>query len=270
MNKDYPIGIFDSGVGGLSVVNEIIRLLPDESLIYYADNANCPYGPREPGEILAFSKTIVDFFLTHHVKLVVVACNTATAAAIEELRNSYPIPFVGIEPAVKPAAKFSRSGKIGILATEGTFSGKLFKETSARYATSKDMNIQVGKGLVEKVEAGEFDTEDTVRLLKNYIEPMITDGVDQLVLGCTHYPFLMDAIKRISGNKMQIIDPAPAVAKQVKNILQHCQLLNTSRSKPVYRFYTSGKSNTLHMLLKKMQISVAELEEKNIHKDIIP
>ncbi|OFX26220.1 MAG: glutamate racemase [Bacteroidetes bacterium GWA2_31_9] len=249
-SKNRPIGIFDSGVGGLSVLKEIIKLLPNENIIYFADNANCPYGKKSCDEIIVLSDKIVRFLIKKNVKIIVVACNTATAASIQYLRNKYnSISFVGMEPAVKPAAINSKSGKIGILATKGTLEGRLFKETSKKFASDKDVIIRIGDGLVELVEAGKSDSTESFELLKQYLLPMLESGIDQLVLGCTHYPFLINNIKKIVGSSINIIDPAFPVAKRLKDLLQEGNLLNSKNEKIIYNFYSSGNVNIMESMV---------------------
>lgn len=237
---DAPIGFFDSGVGGLSVWREGIKLLPGEHTIYYADNAHCPYGAKEPDEIIARSIHIVDFLLTHACKLIVVACNTATAAAIDYLRTHYPVPFVGMGPAVKPAVQHSLSGVVGVLATQGTLKGRLYHEILSQFATDVQIIEQPGDGLVELAEAGQTNSDEARALLQQYIQPMLDAGADHLVLGCTHYPFFIPAIARIAGQRMTIIDPAPAVAQRIKSLLIQYNLLNTSGDTARHAFFSSG------------------------------
>lgn len=217
--NNHPIGVFDSGVGGLSILAALTEQLPNEYFYYFADTKHCPYGPRPAEEIIKLSSNVVDFFIEKGCKMVVVACNTATAAAIDHLRSHYSIPFVGLEPAVKPAAQRTKSGHVGILATEGTFQGRLYKETSQQFADHVTLHLQVGHGLVKAVEENTIDSEATKTLISGYIEPMLKAGVDQIVLGCTHYPFLIPVIKEFVAGKAEIIDPAPAVARQAVRVL---------------------------------------------------
>lgn len=240
-----PIGFFDSGVGGLSVWREGVRSLPGEHTIYYADNAYCPYGAKTPDEIMARSAYIVDFLLRRECKLIVVACNTATAAAIDCLRERYAVPFVGMGPAVKPAAQHSVSGVVGVLATRGTFKGRLYHETLAQFAADVQIIEQPGDGLVELAEAGLTDSDEARALLQKYIRPMLDAGADCLVLGCTHYPFFLPAIARITGNRMTVIDPAPAVAQRIKSLLVRHNLLNTSGDEARHEFFASGDPQTV-------------------------
>ncbi|MFA6400717.1 MAG: glutamate racemase [Salinivirgaceae bacterium] len=250
MNKN-PIGIFDSGVGGLTVWKHLYQLLPNEKLIYLADSLHCPYGTKPAEEIIELSRANTRFLINKGCKLIVVACNTATASAIETLRAEFNIPFVGMEPAIKPAAVNTTTGKIGVLATKGTFEGRLFKETSQKYAQGVDTLIQVGEGLVELVENNEMDSEQSRKLLVSYINPMIEAGVDQIVLGCTHYPFFIPLLKQIVPETIQIIDPAPAIAMRVKNIL--IELGMQSNSKEVNpEFYSTGGTKVIDLLVTKI------------------
>ncbi len=255
VGNNNPIGIFDSGVGGLSVLKELKRLLPFESFIYFADSTHAPYGEKTPEEIYRFSKKIVDFFLDRQVKLIVVACNTATAHAIRKLRKQYIVPFVGMEPAVKPAALHTKTGHIGVLATAGTFKGKHFAETTETFAKGVQIHTQVGEGLVEAVEQGYFNTPETTTILRKYIEPMLEQNIDSLVLGCTHYPFLCDQIKKIIGHRqVEIINPAEPVARQAKNILFSFDLECNCGTQPEYQFFTTGKKEVLKNLITQIEI----------------
>ena len=253
MSDKAPIGVFDSGVGGLSVWKEIAILLPKESIIYYADSVHCPYGNKTQQEIINLSEKIVNFFIKNKVKLIVVACNTATAAAIAYLRKKYSISFVGMEPAVKPAALQTKTGVVGILATEGTFKGTLFNDTKLRYANGVEVLEQDGKGFVELVESGNVTNDKSISIVKASLEPLLEKGIDQLVLGCTHYPFLKEDIKIVAGkHSLEIIDPAPAVAKQVQRILKQENKLNLEKEVH-YTFYSSTKQmNVLKQMVKKL------------------
>mgnify|MGYP004563952205 FL=1 len=224
------IGIFDSGSGGLSVLREILRLLPKEDFIYYADNANCPYGEKTPVFIQNRSRTITEYLLSRGAQIIVVACNTATAAAITTLRNEYSVRFIGMEPAVKPAALSSKTGVIGVLATAGTLKGSKYLTTKGIYEDDVKIVEHVGQGFVELVENGILDgplAEETVR---KSLQPLLDAGADRIVLGCTHYPFLRAVIQRVAGPDVQIIDPAPAVAKHLVEVMKEEGLLT---DKPV-------------------------------------
>lgn len=251
MADSRPIGIFDSGLGGLTVWKEIKSILPNESIVYLADSYNCPYGSKSDKEIINLSIKNVEFLLDKQCKIIVVACNTATAAAIDSLRKNYEVPFIGMEPAVKPAALNSKTGHIGILATQGTFNGRLFKETRRKYANNIEMNIQIGKGLVELVENLKGDTNEAELLLRQYLNPMINDNVDQIVLGCTHYPLLYKRIKKIVGNTATIINPSIAVAKQTQAQLINYQLESNSND-VFYDFYTTGKVEILKKIVEQI------------------
>lgn len=249
--NDYPIGIFDSGVGGLSVWKEVTKLLPSENIIYLADSANCPYGAKIQDEIIQLSIKNTEFLLKQKCKIIIVACNTATAAAIETLRNNYKIPFIGMEPAIKPAAQNTNTGKIGVLATQNTFKGSLFKNTSEKYAAHIDKIIQIGEGLVELVENGEANSPKASQLLKKYLNPMIEANVDQIVLGCTHYPFFSKKIKEIIPASIRIINPAPAIAERTRSVLAENKLENLG-NKAQYSFYSTGNTKILKNLLQEI------------------
>lgn len=257
-----PIGMFDSGVGGLSVWKEVAKLLPAENIVYFADSGNCPYGTKSKEEIIALCDKISDFLLTEGCKIIVVACNTATSAAIDYLRAKFThISFVGMEPAIKPAALNSQTGSIGILATAGTLKGRLFNDTKARFASNVKVDIQVGEGLVELVEQGKTGTPQAEVLLRKYIEPMLADNIDHLVLGCTHYPFLIEDIRKIAGEKLILLDPAKAIAQRVKQLLTEQGLINVTNDAAKYSFYSSGSSQVMRNLLSTLGVSNYLLKE---------
>jgi len=236
-----PIGIFDSGLGGLSVLREIRQLLPGEALIYVADQGRLPYGPRPVEEIRQFSEQISHFLLAHQAQLIVVACNTASAAALAYLRHRFPhVPFVGMEPAVKPAAQQSQSQIVGVLATQATCQSEVFASIIDRFAKGVTVLPQACPELVTQVEAGAFDTPTTSQLLQSYLTPLLEAGIDSLVLGCTHFSFLTPAITRIVGPQVRIIDPAPAVARQVSRVLQHPRAAQPGAS---ITAFTTGKTD---------------------------
>ncbi len=216
-----PIGIFDSGVGGLSVLREIRALLPAENLIYVADQARVPYGPRPVTEIRAFSRAITQFLLAQQAKLIVVACNTASAAALAWLRETFPQTlFVGMEPAIKPAAASTKNGRVGVLATTGTIKSERYAALRSRFARDVTVYENPCAGLVDLIESGELASPRLETILRDCLDPMLAAGVDTIVLGCTHYPFVLPAIERIAGAAVTIIDPAPAVARQTRRLLQ--------------------------------------------------
>lgn len=261
-----PIGVFDSGVGGLSVWKEIVRLLPNEPTIYVADSANCPYGEKSSEEIIQLAEEITIFLLDRNAKLIVVACNTVTAAAIDYLRSRYDVPFVGMEPAVKLAAQQTQTGNIGILATKGTLEGNHYRVTSRRHASHVKQHVQIGAGLVELVENGQLDGEATEAMLRKYLEPMMKDNIDQLVLGCTHYPFLIPAIKKIVGENITILDPAKAVARRVKNLLEQHQLLAPLDYQPSHLFFNSLHAETMQRLLAEIGVVSANVHVISIQE----
>lgn len=220
------IGVFDSGSGGLSVLREILRVLPGERFAYYADNANCPYGERTPEFIQNRSRAITEHLLSLGARIIVVACNTATAAAISTLRNEYPVRFIGMEPAVKPAALSSKTGVIGVLATAGTLKGSKYLTAKGIYEDDVKIVEHVGQGFVELVENGILDGQRAEETVRNSLQPLLDAGADRIVLGCTHYPFLRDVIQRVAGPGVQIIDPAPAVARHLIDVMKEEGLLS--------------------------------------------
>lgn len=236
-----PIGIFDSGVGGLSVWREIVRALPHEDTIYLADQAHVPYGPRSETQIRDFCDGITRDLLARGCKAIVVACNTASAAALKHLRETVPhVPTIGMEPAVKPAAAATRSGVVGIMATPATFQGRLFKATAGRHATGVRLINQVCDGLAEHVEGGHLDGAATEALLRQFLAPILEAGADTIVLACTHYPFVLEPIRRIAGPGVAVIDPAPAIARHLGNVLSHHGLRRTGSLPGQHRFITTG------------------------------
>jgi len=248
-----PIGFFDSGVGGTSIWKEVVALLPHENTIYLADSINAPYGEKSPEKIIEFSVKNTELLLNKGCKLIIVACNTATTNAIELLRNKYPIPFVGIEPAIKPAALKTETNNIGILATKGTLSSALFSKTSELFASKVTVTEQEGKGLVQLIENGEIESPKMNLLLKNHLKPMLSSNIDYLVLGCTHYPYLIPQIKKIIGDKITIIDSGLAVAKQTKALLKQHDLLNSASKKGFHQFYTNYNTKTLENILRNVK-----------------
>jgi glutamate racemase len=256
-----PVGVFDSGVGGLSVLRAIRQLLPAESLIYVADQAHVPYGPRPLEEVRAFTEGITGFLLGQGAKLVVVACNTASAAALHHLRQAFPeTPFVGMEPAVKPAAGHTRSGVVGVLATPATFQGALYASLVERFASGVTVLQDTCPGLVGQIEAGRTASTEVEAILRQALEPMLAQGIDTVVLGCTHYPFVIPAIQEIVGEGVRVIDPAPAVAKQVHRLLEAAGMLNPGPAPGEVRYLTSGEPERLRALLPEL---VGEIGQVN-------
>ncbi|SDZ88995.1 glutamate racemase [Flavobacterium gillisiae] len=247
MDNNQPIGIFDSGIGGTSIWKEIHQLLPHEKTIYLADSKNAPYGQKSKDEIIALSMKNTDLLLKMNCKLIVVACNTATTNAIRELREKYDIPFIGIEPAIKPAATNSKTQTIGILATQGTLISELFNKTAQQFQNTKIID-QVGHGLVPLIESGKMNSPEMTQLLHSYLTPMIDANIDYLVLGCSHYPYLIPQIKAILPNHIQIIDSGEAVAKQTQNLLKEKVGFTTEKNgKPI--FYTNANPKVLMEIL---------------------
>ncbi len=243
------IGIFDSGSGGLSVLREIRKILPQERFIYWSDNAHCPYGEKTAGYIIDRSRAITDFMLSKGARAVVVACNTATAAAIATLRAEYDIPFVGMEPAVKPAASGTRSGVVGVLATAGTLSAPKYLNIKGQYADAVRIAESVGRGYVELVESLELDGPHAEEVVRASLEPLLEAGADTIVLGCTHYPFLLPVMQRIAPQGVKFIDPAPAVARRLKDVLEQAGIpLNDPE--PGVELLSSGPDATLKKLFK--------------------
>ena len=247
------IGVFDSGVGGLSIINAVRELLPDEDLIYLADQAHVPYGSRTLDNVREFSERITGFLLAQNAKLVVVACNTASAAALHHLRKVFPeTSFVGMEPAVKPAAERTRSGVVGVLATPATFQGELYASVIERFASDVRVLPDTCPGLVMEIDQGNLDTPEVQRILEKALQPMLAEGIDTVVLGCTHFPFVIPAIETIVGPDVRVIDPSPAVARQVKRLLDSNQSLNSGTDAGPVEYFTTGDADQLQDLLPQL------------------
>ncbi len=245
-----PIGVFDSGVGGLSVLKEIRRQLPSENIIFIADQAHVPYGPRSVSQVREFSREITRFLLAKNAKLIVVACNTASAAALHYLRANFPeVTFVGMEPAVKPAAERTQSGIVGVLATPATFQGTLYNSVVERFAQGVSVLTDTCDGLVVQIEKGALDSPATRTILERALQPMLAQGVDRVVMGCTHYPFVIPLIEEIAGPEVEVIDPAPAVARQVGRMLVSQGLQGAEPSLGTVRYFTTGDPVKLSKLL---------------------
>lgn len=235
-----PIGIFDSGVGGLSIAAALRSLLPSESLLYYADRAHFPYGERAEEEVKQLALAAAAFLIEKGAKLVVVACNTASSVALQELRATYPVSFVGVVPGVKPGSAISTAAKVGVLATEATFHTKVFADLVSQFAGGVDIISQQCPDLISLVEAGEVESKKTDSLLHRYIEPLLTQGVDTIVLGCTHYAFLDERIRAIAGPKVTVINTAMPVAQQVRRVLESHGLLTPGPGERSVQFYASA------------------------------
>lgn len=269
-SASFPIGVFDSGVGGLSILRQIQALLPNESLVYVADQFHVPYGSRSISEVRQFSLAVSQFLMAKNVKLVVVACNTASAAALSFLRQQFPqFPFVGMEPAVKPAAQRTKTGKVGVLATEGTFASERYADLMARFAQNVEVFEDPCLGLVDLIEHGQLN--ETEKLLQAIISPMMASNVDTLVLGCTHYPFVIPVLEKLVETAVSIIDPAPAVARQVKRVLGHNDLLATNSSDANVDLITTGTAELFRQQVQ--QLLGYEQEVKTAvwhkHKDLL-
>jgi glutamate racemase len=245
-----PIGIFDSGVGGLSVLKAIRAQMPQEPIIYLGDQGHVPYGPRPLEEVQAFSEQITRFLLQRGAKLIVVACNAASAAALQYLRQTFPtVSFVGMEPAVKPAAEQTKSGVVGVLATPATFQGALYASVVERFAQDVTVLQDTCPGLVGQIEKGELDTPETESILRAALNPMLVKGIDTVVLGCTHYPFVIPLIVRIVGKNVRVIDPAPAVAQQTGRLLESAGIRQPAGTKAAVVYYTTAAAESMQTLL---------------------
>ncbi len=258
MINNKPIGLFDSGIGGTSIWSEIHHLLPNENTIYLADSKNAPYGQKSKDEIIALSIKNTELLLRKNCKLIVVACNTATTNAVKELRAKYDIPFIGIEPAIKPAANNSKTQTIGILATQGTLNSELFNKNLEKFQETKIIE-QVGHGLVQLIEDGKINSPEMLGLLHSYLQPMIDANIDYLVLGCSHFPYLIPQIQKILPKHIHIIDSGEAVARQTKNILLEKIGVRNSTQRNFSEFYTNSKPEVLSSILKN-QYPVTKLD----------
>ncbi len=256
-----PIGIFDSGIGGTSIWKEIKRVLPNEKTIYISDSRNAHYGPKGKDKIIELAIKNTELLLSRGCKLIVVACNTATTNAISYLRENYEVPFIGIEPAIKPASLRTKTGIVGILATKGTLNSELFAKTSSSLERKIKIIEQVGTGLVEFIENGKINTQEMDYLLKSYIHPLLAQNADCLVLGCTHYPYLIPQIRKIVGPDFQIIDSGEAVARQTKNILNQSRLENPSQETGTHQFFINIEKKVLEQFIPPSDItSIKELD----------
>lgn len=237
--SQLPIGIFDSGIGGTSIYKEIKTLLPYENTIYLADSFNAPYGNKTKQEIIDLSIKNTEFLISQKCKLIVVACNTATTNAIKILRETYKLPFIGIEPAIKPAALGTQTKAVGILATKGTLTSDLFYRTTDLYRNNIEVIEQVGDGIVELIEGGFLDSEEMKLLLQSYLKPMLEANIDYLVLGCTHYPYLIPMLLQLLPAEVKIIDSGSAVARQAKAVLNQHHLANYDTSTAKNKFFSN-------------------------------
>ena len=247
------IGVFDSGVGGLSVLKEIQKQLPETSLLYIADQAHVPYGKKDLSEIREYAMAITHFLINAGARLIVIACNTASAAALKRLRQDFPsMLFVGMEPAIKPAALNTRSGIVGVLATPATFEAEMFHSLVDRFAHDIRVLTNTAPGLVESVEAGQLNSPSTRAIIENGIRPMIDKGADKIVLGCTHFPFVHSLIQEIAGPKVEIIDPAPAIARRTAYLFKENDIGLSCHSGESLCLATSGNAIKFHNSVKEL------------------
>lgn len=269
--KIIRIGIFDSGVGGLSVLRAIHKLMPELEIFYFADQAHVPYGRRQMAEIRTFSQQIASFLLSRNIDLLVVACNTASAAALKFLRQQFPdLPIVGMEPAVKPASESSRTRAVGVLATPATFQGELYQSLVHKYGKNLKIYQDTCSGLVEQIEAGNLTGEKTHTILEHALSPMLEKNVDTVVLGCTHYPFVIDEIRAIAGKKIEVIDPSPAIARRVKSLLeQQFGEQSEKSSGGSLTFFTSGDPTVFKQQIKALLEMDAVVESITWQNDTI-
>ncbi|HSI38038.1 MAG TPA: glutamate racemase [Methylotenera sp.] len=253
LTANNPIGVLDSGVGGISVLKHIYTLLPHEQLLYVADSKYAPYGNKTQDEIRARCFEIADFLIAKNVKALVVACNTATAAAIDELRARYTLPIIGMEPAVKPAAEASKNGIIGVLATVGTLKSAQFAALLESYGRNVKVVTQACVGLVECIERGELNSNSTLELIQRYCKPLLDEGADTIVLGCTHYPFVKPLIVQVVGENVTLIDTGAAVAKQLQKRLQEFDLLaDASRQTADVTFWTNSETENARQVIEQL------------------
>lgn len=249
------IGLFDSGIGGLSVFREIKKILPGEKYLYYSDNAHCPYGEKSKDYIIDRARQITGLMLDKGADIIVVACNTATAAAIKTLREEFSIPFIGMEPAIKPAAALTHTGIVGVLATAGTLKAEKYQNTRCRYAEDVQVVEHIGEGFVELVESGNITGRQAENIVGESLEPLLDAGADTIVLGCTHYPFLSETISKVAGmltpdRNITIIDPAPAVARHLYEIMKEKAIIKNDGFS--IEVYSSGDSSVLMRMVQSI------------------
>ena len=265
-----PIGIFDSGIGGLTVAAAIRQALPHERLLYFGDTKHLPYGERSLEEVRAFSTAIARALMAKGCTLIVIACNTASAAALRSLREEFPhIAFVGMEPAVKPAAELSLTKNVGVLATTATFQGELFASVVERFAQGVNVIQQPCPGLVQAIEAGDFDASSTEKMLRAWIEPMLLRNIDALVLACTHYPIVRPLIERICGPSVRVIDPAPAVARRVASMLEERDGAAPSDQRGSLMCTTSGDPRAFRAMLDRLQLPSDDVKQARWNNEML-
>ena len=269
-NAADPIGVFDSGVGGLAILQQIRRELPGEDLLYVADSGHAPYGDKSTALIEERSLAIAEFLVSQHAKALVVACNTATGVAIKALRARFQLPIVAMEPAVKPAAAHTRSGVIGVLATSRTIASDNFAKLHERFGSEVKILMQACPGLVEQVEAGNLSGDRTRALVEQYVLPLLGQHADTLVLGCTHYPFLAPLIREIAGNGVAIIDPSPAIARELRRRLTGTGLLSIQARAGNVRFWSSANSESTRMVISRLWEADIDLQQLPDSQNIRP
>jgi len=261
-HKPAPIGVFDSGVGGLSVLREIHRAIPFHPTIYYADQAHLPYGTKSNAELFAYVDAITRWLIGSGAQVIVLACNTASAACLRELRTAYPdVSFVGMEPAIKPAVEATQTGVIGVLATHVTAQGELYRATMAKVARAVQVITQPAPEWVMLVERGDWHSPEARDKLAQHLAPILSAHADQVALACTHFPFLRDALEELAGGGVTFIDPAPAVARQTRRMLQERGLLIMEGRQPHHRYITSGDAVHLKAMLARLIDVQAEVTE---------
>lgn len=246
------IGIMDSGVGGLSVFREILKLLPDERYIYFSDNAWCPYGEKSVDFIRERVRSIISLMISKGAEAVVIACNTATSAAAQELRKEFGIPIIGIEPAIKPATRLTRNGTVGVLATAGTLKGNRYHSSKSRFGEDVRIIEHIGEGLVELVESMQLDGPHAEEVIRCNLQPLLDEGADTIVLGCTHYPFLIDSMQKIAGPDILFLDPSAAVARRLVEVLEE-KNIGLHECKPDIELISSGNPDSLNKIFKLIQ-----------------
>ncbi len=254
MNNTQPIGLFDSGIGGTTIWRSINQLMPNENTLFIGDSKNAPYGQKTKEEIIHLSKKNAEWLLNHNAKVIIVACNTATTNAIAELRSTYDVPIIGIEPAIKPAAANTKTGKIGVLATQGTLTSKKYEQAQSLYPNVQFIN-QIGFRIVQLIEEGNLYSVELEQLLRTYINPMIDQDIDYLVLGCTHYPYLLPILNKFLPQHIKVIDSGEAVAKHTYKILKENNLLKTDNQSGYSKFYTNKDITILQSFIKDFGIA---------------
>lgn len=264
--NNAPIGIFDSGVGGLSVLREIRKALPNERLLYVADSGHAPYGDRPAEYILQRAEAITEFFVGKGAKAVVVACNTATAVAVAQLRARHTLPIVAMEPALKPAAKITKTGVIGILATSRTLASESFSRLAEKHGKGTQVLLQACPGFVEVVEKAQLTGPETVALVTRYVSPLLERGADTLVLGCTHYPFLIDVIQSIAGPNISVLDPSPAIGRELRRRLQMHELLADESAIGSESFWTSGMPAQVQPVIAQLWGTAVEVASLSVNR----